>query len=116
MKTQMRLTNQTKVSFVCHVLNAMWTTSLTCAEVAGFVRTLPAGVHSARRLGVRSIGKSGFGFSKSGFRISNRTRNPKTDFNAEISVFGFSFLPFDWESEKGFEKLLLRTAVLHAHA
>ena len=28
----------------------MWTTLLTCAEVAGFVRTLPVGVHSARRL------------------------------------------------------------------
>ena len=37
---------------------------------------------------------------KSGFRICNRTRNPKTDFNAEISVFGFSFLPFDWEIRK----------------
>ena len=37
-------------------LNAMWTTSLTCAEVAGFVRTLPVGVHSARRLGcLRSL-------------------------------------------------------------
>ena len=35
----------------CHVLNAMWTTSLTCVEVAGLVRTLPVGVHSARRLG-----------------------------------------------------------------
>ena len=37
---------------------------------------------------------------KSGFRICNRTRNPKTDFNAEISVFEFSFLPFDWEIGK----------------
>ena len=44
-------------------------------------------------------------------------RNPKTDFNAEISVFGFSFLPLDWEiRKKRFEKLSLRTAVLHAHA
>ena len=51
-------------------------------------------------LRVRSIGKSGFRFSKSGFRISNQTRNPKTDFNAEISVVGFSFLPFDWEIRK----------------
>ena len=51
-------------------------------------------------LRVRSIGKSGFRFSKSGFRISNRTRNPKTDFNAEISVYGFSFLSFDWEIRK----------------
>ena len=33
---------------------------------------------------VRSIGKSGF-------RICNRTRNPKTDFHAEKSVFGFLF-------------------------
>ena len=32
----------------CHVyvLNAMWTTSLTWAEVAGYRRTLPVGVHS----------------------------------------------------------------------
>ena len=30
--------------------------TLTCTEVAGFVRTLPAGVHSARRLGcLRSL-------------------------------------------------------------
>ena len=37
-------------------LNAMWTTSLTCGEVAGFVRTLPIGVHFARRLGcLRSL-------------------------------------------------------------
>ena len=39
-----------------HVLNAMWATSLTCVEVAGFVRTLPVDVHSARRLGcLRSL-------------------------------------------------------------
>ena len=35
----------------CHVLNAMWTTSLTCVEVAGLVITLPVGVHLASRLG-----------------------------------------------------------------
>ena len=29
-----------------HVLSAMWTTSLTWAEVAGFFRTLSVGVHS----------------------------------------------------------------------
>ena len=34
---------------------------------------------------------------KFGFKIYNRTRNPKTDFNAEI---GFSFLPFDWKIRK----------------
>ena len=34
------------------------------------------------------------------FRICNRTRNPKTDFNGEISIFGFSLLPFDWEIRK----------------
>ena len=34
----------------------MRTTSLTCAEVAGFVRTLPVGVYSARRPGcLRSL-------------------------------------------------------------
>ena len=37
---------------------------------------------------------------KCGFRICNGTRNPKTDFNAEISVFGFAFLSFDWEIRK----------------
>ena len=35
----------------CHILNATWTTSLTCVEVAGFVRTLLVRVHSAHRLG-----------------------------------------------------------------
>ena len=34
------------------------------------------------------------------FRICNRTRNPKTDFIGEISIFGFSLLPFDWEIRK----------------
>ena len=53
---------------------------------------------------VRSIGKSGF-------RICNRTRNPKTDLNTEISVFGFPFYRSNGKSEKGFEKLSLRTAV-----
>ena len=39
------------------------------------------------------------------------------DFDAEISVFGFAFLSFDWAIRKnGFEKLFLRTAVLHAHS
>ena len=38
------------------ILNAMWTTSLTCADVAGFVKTLPVGVHLARRPGcLRSL-------------------------------------------------------------
>ena len=49
---------------------------------------------------------------KTGYRICNRMRNPKTDFKAEISVFEVSILPFDWESEKGFEKLSFRTVVL----
>ena len=49
---------------------------------------------------VRSIGKSEFFILKSGFRIWNRTWNPKTDFSAEISVFGFSFFPFDWKIGK----------------
>ena len=60
---------------------------------------------------VRSIGKSG-----SGFRICNRTRNPKTAFNAAIFVFDFPFYRSIGKSEKGFEKLSLGTAVLHAHA
>ena len=49
-------------------------------------------------------------------RICNGTRNPITDFNAEISDLGFPFFLFLGKSEKGFEKLFLRTAVLHAHA
>ena len=55
-------TETSKIAFNAHVHlrtanqqmsrpELMWTTSLTCAEVAGFVRTLPVGVHSARRLG-----------------------------------------------------------------
>ena len=68
-------------------------------------KTAGTKVHALFR--VRSIGKSGFRFWKSGFRICNRTRNPKTDFNAEISVFGFSFLPFDWEIRKRICKTIL---------
>ena len=63
-------------------------------------------------LRVRSIGKSGFRFWKSGFRICNRTRNPKTDFNAEISVFGFSFLPLDWKIRKRIWKTVLKNSGL----
>ena len=40
---------------------------------------------------------------KSGFRICNKTPNPKTDFNAEKSVFGFPFYRSIGKSEKGFE-------------
>ena len=51
---------------------------------------------------------------------ANRTRNPKPDFSAEI-ILRYLFLDFHLyrsigKSEKGFEKLSLRTAVLHAHA
>ena len=49
---------------------------------------------------------------KSGFRICNRTQNPKTDFNAEIPVFGFSFLPFDWEIRKRIWKIVLKNSGL----
>ena len=62
-------------------------------------------LHYASTLRVRSIGKSGF-------RISNPTRNPKTDFNAEISFFGFSFLPFDWEIRKRIWKTVLKNSGL----
>ena len=55
---------------------------------------------------VRSIGNL-----KSGFRICNRRRNPKTDLNAEISVFGFPFYRSIGKSEKGFQKLSLRTVI-----
>ena len=60
-------TETSKIAFNAHVHlrttnqqmsrpELMWTTSLTCAEVAGFVRTLPVGVHSARRQGcLRSL-------------------------------------------------------------
>ena len=43
-------------------------------------------------------------------------QNPRTDFNAEISVFGFPFNRSNGKSQKGFEKLYLRKAVSHAHA
>ena len=33
-------------------------------------------------------------------RLGNRTRNPKTNFNAEISVLGFSVFRFLRKSEK----------------
>ena len=46
----------------------------------------------------------------------NQMRNARMDFSTEIAVFGFpEFLPFDWEIQKGFEKLFLRTAVFHLH-
>ena len=48
---------------------------------------------------VRSIGKSGFRFLKSTYQICNKTRNPKTDINADKSVFGFTFFLFFIGSE-----------------
>ena len=43
--------------------------------------------------------------------------NPKMDFDTEIKlyVFGSPFYHSIGKSEKGFEKLPLRTAVLHKH-
>ena len=65
------------------------------------------------------IRKSGFRFSYPDFRFCNPTKNPKTGFKAEISPLRFAFFPFFFfffrKSEKGFEKLFLRTAVLHVH-
>ena len=46
----------------------------------------------------------------------NRMQNSEVDFNAEIAVFGFSFHHSIGRSEKGFEKLSLRTAIFHSHA
>ena len=43
------------------------------------------------RFWVRSIGKSGFRFSKSKSGFPNRTRNPKTDFLSEKSVLRVDF-------------------------
>ena len=43
------------------------------------------------KLRVRSIGKSGFRFSKSKSGFPNRTRNPKTDFTSEKSVLRVDF-------------------------
>ena len=40
---------------------------------------------------VRSIGKSGFRFSKSNSGFPNRTRNPKTDFTSQKSVLRVDF-------------------------
>ena len=48
-------------------------------------------VNDAKRLRVRSIGKSGFRFSKSKSRFPNRTRNPKTFFTPEKSVVRVDF-------------------------
>ena len=65
---------------------------------------------------MRSIGKSGFRFSNPdfGFAIEREIRK-------QISTLRYLFLDFHFyrsigKSEKGFEKLSLRTAVLHAHA
>ena len=57
-----------------------------------------------------SVASGNFPFQilKSGFRISNRTRNMKTDYNAEISGIGFHFYRSIGKSKKGFEKLSLR--------
>ena len=66
-------------------------------------------------LAVRSIGKSGFRFKNPdfGFAIEREIRK-------RISTLRYLFLDFHLyrsigKSEKGFEKLSLRTAVLHAH-
>ena len=48
-------------------------------------------VQAKSELRVRSIGKSGFRFSKSKSRFANRTRNPKTDFTPEKSVLRVDF-------------------------
>ena len=65
---------------------------------------------------VRSIGKSGFRFENPdfGFAIERKTRK-------RILTLRYLFLDFHFycsigKSEKGFEKLSLRTAVLQAHA
>ena len=71
-------------------------------------------------LGVHSIGKSGFRFSKSKSGFPDRTQNPKTDFTYEKSVlrvdfnkeiqnriFWISLLPFDWEIRKRICKTIL---------
>ena len=68
------------------------------------------------KLRVRSIGKSGFRFQNPdfGFAIEREIRK-------RISTLRYLFLDFHFnrsigKSEKGFEELSLRTAVLHAHA
>ena len=48
-------------------------------------------VNDAKRLRVRSIGKSGFRFSNSKSRFPNRTRNPKTFFTPEKSFLRVEF-------------------------
>ena len=45
-------------------------------------------------------------------RWGNLDLDFKTDFNAEIFVFGFSFLPFDWEIRKRIWKTVLRNSGL----
>ena len=82
----------------------------------GFEETeheFPFGIFHAEKLDYLfrcSVASGNFPFQilKSGFRISNRTRNTKTDYNAEISGFGFHFYRSIGKSKKGFEKLSLR--------
>ena len=65
---------------------------------------------------MRSIGKSGFKFKNPdfGFAIEREIRK-------RISTLKYLFLDFPFyrsigKSEKGFKKLSLETALLHAHA
>ena len=64
----------------------------TCIQVSR--ASFPSGHGEITLLGslrVRSIGKSGFRFSKSKSGFPNRTRNPKTDFTPEKSVLRVDF-------------------------
>ena len=66
-------------------------------------------------LRVRSIGKSGFRFSKSKSGFPNRTRNPKTDFTSEKPVlrvdFNPDFMDFFFTVRLGNPKLFSLTVV-----
>ena len=66
--------------------------TLTCAEVAGFVRTLPLGVHSARRLGCLRSLLLALVLTNTVIIIQNETRNkhikPKNIMMAEVFFIG----------------------------
>ena len=66
---------------------------------------------------VRSIGKSGFRFSKSKSWFPNRTQNPRTDFTSEKSVLRVDFnseiqIRISWISFLPFVPWACKTAVL----
>ena len=79
------------------------------------LRNIPRGeerpLFSQANSRVRSIWKSGFRFKNPDFGFAIE-RDFKTDSNAEISVFRFSSLPFNWEIRKTIWKTFLKNSGL----